>query len=208
MSEFLNVMELRGQLVDRNVSISIGQHVITPGKICGAARSAGARGTGSKAGRIDPQAGMGQFPQFFEALPPGMNVAPIVENERAARLIDMETAYAVVLVSQYVRIRQLAQVVRTLSHVDDMQKARNEPHQARHTSLQRYGVAQHHANSAQAVAVQKAGQHLEARIFFEAERDQIAIEDQDLPFRPGQNRIAGPPIIGFTGKQCVGGTHD
>jgi hypothetical protein len=26
-------------------------------------------------------------------------------------------------------------------------------------------------------------------------------------FRPGQNRVAGLTIIGFTGKQRVGGTH-
>jgi hypothetical protein len=43
MSEFLNVMELRGQLVDRNVSISIGAHVITPGEICGAVQQSGNR---------------------------------------------------------------------------------------------------------------------------------------------------------------------
>ena len=36
--EILNVMELRGQLVDRNVSISIGRHVITPGMICATAQ--------------------------------------------------------------------------------------------------------------------------------------------------------------------------
>ena len=121
---------------------------------------------------------MGQFPQFFEALPPGMNVGRIVDNERAARLIDMEAAHAVALVDQYVRIRQMAQVVRTLSHVDGMQKAHYDSHQAWRIALQRSGIVHHHPDSAQAVRLQKVGQRLEARIFFEAEGGKIAIEDQ------------------------------
>jgi len=128
---------------------------------------------------------MGQFPQFLEALPPGIDVGWIVENERAARLIDMETADAMALVGQHVRIRQMTQVVRALSHVDDMRKAGNELHQARRIALHGSGIVQHHADSAQAAHLQKACQRLKACFFFEPQGGKIAIENR----RPGGTRL-------------------
>ena len=147
---------------------------------------------------------MGQFPQFLEALPPGMNGGPVVESECAAGLIDMEAAQAVTLVDEHVRIRELTQVVRALSHFDDMRKAGNQLHETWRIALHWRGVMQHHAESVRAGFLQKVGQGLKASFFFEPQGGKVAIENQDLVFGPGQDRIAGLPVFRFTGKQGVG----
>jgi hypothetical protein len=61
---------------------------------------------------------VGQLPQFLEALLPWVDVGPVIENERATRLIDMEAAYPVATVRQQMGIGEMAQIVRTLPCFD------------------------------------------------------------------------------------------
>ena len=150
---------------------------------------------------------MGQFPQLLEALPPRTDIGGVVESQRAAWLVDMEAAHPVAFIRQQVRIRQVAQIVRALSRFDDMREANDEPHQAWRVSLQWAGVMQYHADSAKGAFLQKAGQGPKPGVFFESQGGKITIENQNLPFRPGQDGVAGLTILSLTGKQRVSRIH-
>jgi len=103
---------------------------------------------------------MRQSPQLFEALPPWMNIGRIVKNKRTARLIDMETTNTLGIVSKQVRVREMTQVVRALSYVDEMREAPYELHQARRLAMQWFRIMQHHPDSAQWVGRQEIRQQL------------------------------------------------
>lgn len=158
------------------------------------------RNGASQTGCVDPQAGLGQFPQFFEAHAPRLKINRVIDNQRAARLIDMETAHTVAVVGQYMRVLEVAQIVRTLPHLDALREAGYQLAQARCLALQPVGVMQHHAYPAQAIPLQEIGENFEAGLFFETQCGQIAIEYQNLVLRQAQHRIAGLAILGFTGQ--------
>ena len=136
-----------------------------------------------------------------------MNVGPVIENERATRLLDMETAQTVAFVGEHVRIRQVAQVVRALPHIDKMRETEDQLQQARRIAFQRAGIMQHHANSAHGIRLQEVDQCFKARFFVEPQGGKIAIENQDMVLCPTKNRVVALPIPGFSGKQRVGRAH-
>lgn len=142
---------------------------------------------------------MGQFPQFLETLPPGMDVSRVVDNERAAWLIGMKASHAVAFVCEHVCVSKMTQVVRTLPEVDDMGESDDELRQTWRVARHWVGVVQHYTDSAQAVHLQKVGQCFKARLFFESKCGKIPIKNQYLVLRPAQNRVAGLAILGFTG---------
>ena len=77
-------MELRGQLDDRNVSISINLQLYHAKERlwCSTAigESADSFTAALQAGRGCPQTREGQRPKFLEALPPGTDIGGIIEN--------------------------------------------------------------------------------------------------------------------------------
>ncbi len=129
-----------------------------------------------------------------------MNIGWVVKNKRAARLLDMETTNTMGIIREKVRVREMAQIVRALSHVDHMREARDELHQARCLAVQRCRIMQHHADSAQVIRCQKRDQRSKAGFMLQLQAAKIAIEDQYFPFGPTQDCIAGLTISGFTGE--------
>lgn len=129
-----------------------------------------------------------------------MNIGRIVKNKRTARLIAMETTNTLGVVSEQVRVSEMAQVVRALPDVDEMGETAYELHQARRMVMQRPRIMQYHADSAQSIRRQEVGQQLKPRFMVQLQGEKIAIEDQYLVFGPAQDRIAGPTILGFTGE--------
>lgn len=87
-----------------------------------------------------------------------MNIGRVVKNKRAARLGEMEATNSMGIVREQVRVCEMAQIVRALSHFDEMREARDELHQARRLVMQRSRIMQHHADSAQVIRCQKRGQ--------------------------------------------------
>jgi hypothetical protein len=62
----------------------------------------------SEPGGVDLQAGVGQFPQLHEALPPGIDVIRVVNDERTAWLVDVKTTHPVRVISQQMGIGKVA----------------------------------------------------------------------------------------------------
>ena len=143
---------------------------------------------------------MGQLPQFLEALPPGVDVGRVVNDQRAARLLDVETAHSVGIVGKQVRVGKVAQVVGALPHVDHVREAGDELHQAWRLPMQGPRVMQHDADSPQAIAGEEVRERLKPCVVVQLQAAQVAIEDQQLAFGPAQDRIACPAISGFAGE--------
>ena len=129
-----------------------------------------------------------------------MNINRVVENKRAARMIDMETTNAMGIVCEQVRVREVTQVVRALAHLDEMREAGYELHQAWRLAIQRSRIVQHHTDSAQVIVRQKSDQGVKTEFMVQLQAAKIAIEDQYFMFRPRQDGIAGLAIFGFTGE--------
>lgn len=152
----------------------------------------------SKAGGVECQARVGQVPEFLEALLPGMYVGPVIDNEGAARLVDVEATDALAAVGQKMGIREMAQIVRGLPRFDQVREARNQLQQARRVAFERPGVMKHDADPAQGVVLQKSGQQVEAGFRIQLHGGEIPIENQQLALRTAQDRIACLPIFGLT----------
>ena len=91
----------------------------------------GIRWCKSQSGGIEFQAGLGESPEFFKAQSPRTDVGRIIENQRAAREIELEAAHAMFVVGKQVGIGKVTQVVRALPDVDGVGKPGDEPNQSR-----------------------------------------------------------------------------
>ena len=154
----------------------------------------------SKPRGIDLQARVGQIPQFREALPPRVDVGRVVDDQRAARLVDVKTAHTVGIVREQVRVGKMAQVVGALPHVDHVREAGDDVHQAWRLPMQGPRVMQHDADSPQAIAGEEVRERLKPCVVVQLQAAQVAIEDQQLALGPAQDRIACLAIFGFAGE--------
>lgn len=161
-------------------------------------------GFSSQPGGIDHQVWQRQLPEFLEALPPGMEINRIVENQCTAWLVNMKTTHAMDIVDEQMSVRQMSQVIRTLPDLDDVGKACNELHQVRRLVLDMFRDMENDAQAASAIGLKESDQRLKPGRFFQSQSREVAVKDQNLSSGLAQNRIAGVPIVGFTGQQGVG----
>lgn len=151
---------------------------------------------------------MRKAPEFFKAQSPWANVARIIKNKRAAREVELKSAYPVLVVGKHVCVGKMAQVVRALPDINGVRKTRNQLNQSRHIYFQPIGVVYHHADSSRCVGLEKCRQLFDPAGFTQTQRHEGAIENDNFPLGATNDGIACLAIVGFTGQQMVLGIQD